>query len=70
MDRISDLVPTPDGGDDFVGIGGPGEGRWVGVVLGDEAVDGGLEVDEGVEDRALEPPFGEFGAAIKEQSPR
>ena len=55
------MVPTLDGGDDFVGIGGPGEGRWVGVVLGDEAVDSGLQIDEGVEDPALEPPFGELG---------
>lgn len=37
-------MPALDGGDDFVGIGGPGEGLWLLVVLGEEAVDGGLEV--------------------------
>ena len=31
------------------------------VVLGEEAVDGGLEVDEGVEDAALEPALGQLG---------
>jgi len=41
------LVPALDGGDDFVGIGGPGEGLWLLVVLGEETVDGGLE--DGVE---------------------
>ena len=39
-------MPASDGGDDFVGIGGPDE--WFGflVVLGEEAIDGGLEVDD------------------------
>jgi hypothetical protein len=40
------LVPTLDGGDDLLGVGGPLEGLGVLVVLGKEAVDGGLEVDE------------------------
>ena len=31
------------------------------VVLGDEAVDGGLQVDDGAEDAALQPPPGELG---------
>jgi hypothetical protein len=47
------LVPTPDGRDDVVRIGGPGEGSWVGVVLGEEMVESDLEVDEGVEDPHL-----------------
>jgi len=55
------LVPAFDGGDDLVWIGGPGEGFGVFVGFRDEAVDGGLEVDEGVEDTALEAPLGEFG---------
>ena len=52
------MVPSLDGGDDFVGVGGPCEGLRVGVGLGDEAVDGGLEIDDGVEDKtrvAIEP---------------
>lgn len=48
------MVPALDGCDDFVGICGPGEGLGLLVVLGEEAVDGGLEVDDGVEDATLE----------------
>jgi hypothetical protein len=44
------LVPTIDGGDDFVGVGVPDEGLGVMVGLGDEAVDGGLKIDDGVKD--------------------
>ena len=40
------MVPAFDGGDDFVGIGGPGEWLWVVVGVGEEAIDGGLEVDD------------------------
>jgi hypothetical protein len=54
VDGIQRLVPALDGGDNFVGIGCPGEGVGLLVVLGKEAVDGGLEVDDGVEDAALE----------------
>lgn len=47
--------------DDVVGIGLPNEGFGaVGVVLADEAVDGCLEVDDGVEDAVLEAPPGEL----------
>jgi len=55
------LVPSLDGGDDFVGVGGPCEGLRVGVGLGDEAVDGGLHIDDGVEDTALQSTPAEFG---------
>ena len=61
VDGIQRLVPALDGGDDLVGIGGPGEGLGLLVVLGDEAVDGGLEVDDGAEDAALQPPLGQLG---------
>ena len=44
------------GGDDFVWIGGPDEGLWLLVVVGDEAIDGGLEIDDAFEDAALEAP--------------
>jgi hypothetical protein len=51
------LVPTFDGSDDFIGIGGPHEG--LGVVVGflQEAVDGGLEIDNRAEDPAFEAAF-------------
>jgi hypothetical protein len=55
------LVPTLYGGDDAIGIGGPDEGLGLHVVLGEQAVDGGLEVDEGVEGPALEAPLEELG---------
>ena len=53
-------MPAPDGGDDFVGIGGPSEGLRLVVVFFEEAVDGGLEVDDRAEHTAFQPPFGEF----------
>ena len=54
-------MPAPDGGDDSVGVGGPfkGFGHLVGVL--DEAIDGGLEVDDGLENAAFQSPLGEFG---------
>ena len=39
-------MPAPPGSDDFVGIGGPGEGLWVIVGFGEKAVDGRLEIDD------------------------
>ena len=54
-------MPAPDGGDDFVGIGGPGEGLGLSVVIFKEAVDCGLQVDDRVEDAALQPSLGQFG---------
>lgn len=58
VDRIQHLMPTSDGGDDFIGIGGPSEGFGVSVVLIEEAIDGGLQIGDGAEDAALEPAFG------------
>jgi hypothetical protein len=54
------LAPAVDGGDDFVGIGSPDE--WLGIMigLGNEPVDGGLEIDGRSEDSALEVAPGEF----------
>ena len=46
VDRIERLVPAPDGGDDFVWIGGPGEGLRFLIVLFEEAVDRGLQVGD------------------------
>ena len=55
------MVPSFDGSDDLIWIGGPGEGFGVFVGFGNEAIDGGLEIDEGMEDTPLEAPFCEFG---------
>jgi hypothetical protein len=55
------LVPAVCGGDDAVGVGGPGERLWAVVVFGQVTIDGGLEVDEGIEDAALQSPAGQFG---------
>ena len=54
-------MPTFYCSDNLIGIGSPGEGFRVVIGFCDEAVDGGLEVDEGMEDTTLEPPRGEFG---------
>jgi hypothetical protein len=54
-------VATPDGGDDLIWIGGPSEGPWIVVGLGEKAVDGGLEVDDRLEHAAFEPSFGKLG---------
>ena len=40
------MVPSFDGRDDVIWIGGPGEGFGVFVGFGDEAIYGGLEIDE------------------------
>jgi len=45
------LVP-----DDFLGIGGPSEGLWLLVGFPEDAVDGGLQLDNRAEHAALEPP--------------
>ena len=56
------MEPSISGGDDVIGIGFPDEWLWfVGIVFTDEAVDGGLEIDDGLEDAVLEPAPGEFG---------
>jgi hypothetical protein len=55
------LAPAVDGGDDLVGIGGPDEGLGVMIGLVEVAVDGGLEVDDGAEDAALEASLGQGG---------
>ena len=54
-------MPTPDSGDDFVGVRGPCEGLRLLIVLFEEAVDRGLQVCDGSEDAALEPALCESG---------
>ncbi len=61
VDRIQHLVPAPDGGDDFIGVGGPGEGRGLPIVLFEESIDGGLQIDDRSEYAALESALGERG---------
>ena len=55
------MVPAFDGSDDFIRIGSPDEWLWTFDVLGKEAVDGGLKVDERVEDAASEAAVGQPG---------
>jgi hypothetical protein len=61
LDRLQCFFPAVDDGEDAVGIGGPDEGLWRGVMLGDVAVDGGLKIDDGAERPAPEPPLRECG---------
>ena len=44
------MLPTFDGGEDAFGVGGPDEGFGI----GHEAVDGELQIDDGLEEAALE----------------
>jgi len=46
-------MPAPNRGDDFIGIGGPDEGFWLAVVLCDEAVDRGLQINGRAEHAAF-----------------
>ena len=54
------MFPTLDAFDDPIWIGCPGEWFRLGVVFLDEAVDSGLELDEGSEYAAFQPPPREF----------
>jgi hypothetical protein len=54
------LAPTPDSGDDFVRAGHPGEGLWVIVGLAQEAVDGGLKIDNRSKHGAFEAALAGF----------
>jgi hypothetical protein len=51
-------MSASDGGDDLVGIGDPMEGIWLGVMIVEEAVDGGLEIGDGSEHAAFEAALG------------
>ena len=55
------MVSSFDGSDDFIRIGDPVRRFGVFVGFGDEEIDGGLEINEGVEDTTVKPPPGEFG---------
>ncbi|MET3694997.1 hypothetical protein ABID43_004562 [Methylobacterium goesingense] len=55
------MVPTLCGLDDAIRVGGPDEGLWIAVALGDEAFDGSLHLDQRSEHAASEPAFCELG---------
>jgi len=57
VDGIQRLVPSGCSCDDFVGVGLPSEGLWVGIVVIDVSVDGGLQIHDAGEDTAFEAPF-------------
>lgn len=54
-------MPTVDGGDDLIGIGGPNERLRFFVVLVDEAVDRCLKIDDRMEHPTFEAPLCELG---------
>ena len=54
-------MPALDGGDDLIRAGSPDERLGLLIMLIDEPVDGGLEVDDGVEDAVFEAPSGQLG---------
>jgi hypothetical protein len=47
-------MPSSDGGDDFLWIGGPCEGSGLCVVFFEETIDRGMKVGDGAEDAALQ----------------
>ena len=55
------MLPTFDSGEDAAWRCDPHEGFGIGVGLGHEAVDGELQVDDGLEDAALETLACELG---------
>jgi len=58
------LLPAFDSGEDSAWTCGPDEGFGIGVCLGDEAFDGGLEFGDGSEHAAAEPAVCELGEAL------
>ena len=55
------MFPAFDSGEDALWIGGPNKGFGIGVRLGNEAVDGDLQVNNGSEHAALETALGQDG---------
>ena len=54
-------MPSFDGGDDFVGVLGPGKGLWLCIGVVEEAVDGIFEFLHGLEHATLEALLCEVG---------
>lgn len=48
-------MPALNGGYNFVGICFPNEGAWLPLMLADETVDCGLQVDDGLKHAVLRP---------------
>jgi len=64
-------VPPFNSCDNFVWIGSPCKWFRALVGFGDEAINGGLEIDKRMEDTPVEPPLGEFGEeALDSVGPR
>ena len=55
------MLPAFDSSEDALWVGGPDEWFGIGVSLGDEAVDGGLEIKDGSEYASLEATARELG---------
>ena len=55
------MLPAFDSGEDALWVGGPDEWFGIGISLGDEAIDGGLEIKDGSEHAALEATARELG---------
>ena len=55
--RVSNLVGSFDSGYDFIWISGPGERFGVLVGFGDEGIDGGLKIDDGMEGAPVAVPI-------------
>jgi len=56
------LEPSVSGGDNLIGVGAPHEWPRFGIVVfGDDAVDGGLQIDDGVKHAVLQPAPGQLG---------
>ena len=53
-------MPTFDGGNDLIGVGFPDEWLCLLIVLFDKALDGSLQIDDGMKDTVLQPSSGEF----------
>ena len=55
------MEPSVSGCDDVVWVGAPHKWLCLGIVVfGDEAVDGGLQVDDGVKHAVLQPSPRQF----------
>ena len=64
-------MPSPDGGNDLLGVGAPDEGSGLLVMLLDEPIDSGLKVDDGVEDAVFQATTGQLGEeALDRVEPR
>jgi hypothetical protein len=55
------LVPATDSGDDFVRIGFPDERFGIAIMFADKAIDGGLQIDDGMKDAIFQTPAGQLG---------